>query len=695
MLKRNCLFSVVATALLITSLILGSCGGGDPSSTTTHNTPAATTGPAITTPSTTSTGPSSGEASVTIAAGNQQYRVELENKATVIIPPATLPAGTTVTVAEVAQLIDHTFNGFKPDRLFEITTSQGGELGGEITLEFDYNPAILDGTEDASSQMAVAYFDEEYDAWQETDFETDETASKIIVKTRHLSLWSIFFQDDKYITSTLPGFTIYFNKEASAPVIGSVASGDPIYEYASIVRTGLYDASKAYSDLKLKLPEHTKVYIDQWDADKEAEWGWFSKNIEIPLTYIDEQELHMVSAHELFHAVQNQYVTFVTMSSNRWFMEATADYAAAHVATSYGLKDKLPYSYLKSGVNSSQTFHMYQTAHFIKFLVDNGFGFKDLFESVMTGSGDALANLNSYLNSRGSSLSQMYDRFAYSVLFNSGIGMQEMEGDVYTSLATQQLEFNLDAGGSVNQMVTTGSSYAASLCGVKFASQKDESVPVSISAIEPTSGIRVQYVVAGGPGKLDARESGYLAHDPVEIFVGDGDYLYFLVTNFAPASGSVTVVIGKEAQAEPYTNTRSAKLYNNYFNADISFNLHANRPFLITREVVVGDTLALQIQFERYDKDINIDVEALVTNLSFTDSVGYGPDFEPVIKRQYWATPAGEIESNSTTITLAPDGRGMASFGYEVIIDIHNIKDNTYSWGGGSVVVSVSAVVMN
>jgi hypothetical protein len=61
----------------------------------------------------------------------------------------------------------------------------------------------------------------------------------------------------------------------------------------------------------------------------------------------------------------------------------------------------------------------------------------------------------------------------------------------------------------------------------------------------------------------------------------------------------------------------------------------------------------------------------------------------------YWSTPSGEIDGTTATIVLTQDGRGMASFGYDVIIDIHNKESNTYSWGGGSSVVYVGAVILN
>jgi len=691
--KTRVIQATLALILVLSSFTVISCGGGtdDPMpSTTPQVTTSQSSKPVTTTPLT------QNPSSVTISSISQQYTVSLPMKLDVLIPPGTLNQGTAISVSEIPDLKAHDFGGFVPAGLYDVYASQQGPFNGEIILEFTYDAAALDASMDETEQIAVAFWDEDYLAWKEIDFQLDTDSSKVVVKTNHLSLWSIFFKEDKYITSTLPGFTIYFNKNASAPAIGSIASGDPIFEYASIVRTGLYDAAKAYSEMGLKLPEHTRVYIDDWGADKEAEWGWFSKNIEIPVTYIDEQELHMVAAHELFHAVQNQYINFTSMSSNRWFMEATADYAAAHVATSYGLKEPLPYSYLKTSVGSSETFHMYQSAHFIKFLVDNGYSFKELFEGVINGSGGALISLNAYIGTQGGSLSELYKSFVYSILFSNTVKTVPLEGSIFNAVADIALEFDLDEGKQVSQMVNVNSGYAARLMGVNIISSKDTPGTVALQAIEPTSGAQVEYVLVDGSDKGPVLESGPLTHEPVEVSVKKGQYLYFMVTNNANANGYVTIVIGKETDGQlVYSNSRNAKIYNGYFVVNVDFVLTANQPFTITREGEVGDSLILQIEFARSNKDVIMDVEANVTGLAFSDSTGWSDEFEPVFRQKYWSISGGEQQGSNATITISQEGRSIAIFGYDVIIDIRNIKSDTLSWGGGASVIYISASIVD
>lgn len=632
---------------------------------------------------------------VKISSGDKEYSLSIPDKVNIIIPPNALSSGSEITLEEVTKLISHDFGGFTPLALYDIKTSSGSEFQASLKLEFSYNAATLDTSLDAAAQLAVGYYNDEYGAWQEVDFEINEAESKIIVTTDHLSLWSIFVKEEKYITSSAPGFTIYFNKDAKAPAIGQIVSGDPLFEYASIVRTGLYDARTAYEKLGFKLPEHTKVYIDTWNADKEAEWGWFSKNIEIPVTYIDEKELHMVSAHELFHAVQNQYITFATMAAERWWMEATADYAAAHIASSYGLKDALPQSYLSSGVNDSKTFHMYQTAHFVKFLVDSGLDFKEMFEYVVTQSGGVLANLATFCVTKGLSLPQLYENFAYAVLFQDSVKTAGSGADIYIEQAKHQLEMDLDTISASNTLVNVGSNYASTLFAVRVIGDRIKSMELPVRAIEATSGIQVRFATESGPDKSAITNDRGLSHEAVDVKVEDGDYLYFLVTNYASQAGSVIIVIGEDTGGQFYSQTRTAKIYNNQFLADFDFDLYANQPFTVSQESMNEEYIYLILDFEESAKDIVLDVEAIVTNLRFANPGEWGEGREPVIKEMYWSTSDGQVSNSKTQVTLPQDDpRGLMSFGYEMIIEIYNRDEDQYFYGGGAALIGINIRIM-
>jgi hypothetical protein len=202
-LKKKILSSAMAALLIVSSLSISACGGGELAKTSTKPSVTATRP----TPAVTSSKPveSSGSASVIINKPGEKHSVTLNDEVTVIIPVNTLPEGTKIEINSIRQPKVHEFDGFVPINQYEITSSSGGELGGEVEIEFAYDPSVLDEELEISHQLAVAYYDEEYGAWQEVDFTVNENASTLAVKTSHFSLWSLFGFDSKWVTSTLPG----------------------------------------------------------------------------------------------------------------------------------------------------------------------------------------------------------------------------------------------------------------------------------------------------------------------------------------------------------------------------------------------------------------------------------------------------------------------------------------------------------
>jgi len=89
-------------------------------------------------------------------------------------------------------------------------------------------------------------------------------------------------------------------------------------------------------------------------------------------------------AHEYFHATQNQYLTFGTMIMNRWWMEATADYAAAGLMGT-GKFSFVDGNYLKTSMGTVNGVHEYQSARFVDYLVSKErVDFKKLWEYTVS-----------------------------------------------------------------------------------------------------------------------------------------------------------------------------------------------------------------------------------------------------------------------------------------------------------------------
>jgi len=699
------LFSYIMAIILIATLFGGtSCSKGDKtttqsaSTTSAHSTQTTSTG---STANTTIVTTKLDGTSITVSDTAKEYSAGLDGKVNVVIPPNTMSAGTKVEINEVAERIPLDFGGFIPQNMFEISASQIDGFNGQITIEFPYDKNSLDVILEDSMQIAVAYYNEDYGAWQEVDFEIDNIKSSAIVKTDHLSLWSLFIKDSKYVTSTGPHFTIYFNKDLNAPLMEGMEAHDLIYQYAAVARTGMYDAIQAYEDtLGLKIPEHTKVYIDAFDRykEREAEWGWFSKNIEIPTTYYEQKDLKIAVAHEMFHAVQNEYVTFTKMDQDRWFMEATADYAAAYVATSYGLPDNLRYSYLNSGIGDRDTYHMYQTAHFIKYLVDCGYDFKEMFEFVISGGSIAENNLNAFLNNKGTSLVEVYKNFVWTVIFENNSWVEPLKTNIYGDIAKYKLELDLDEQPRLVQQVDVGSYYAAALMAVKITSADDLIIPITVKATDATVySLDVQYALFDDESRTGYLEKDDISSKPAEVSVFDGQYLYFLVINSAQ-NASVTIEIGEaEEEPEPYSKSVVAYVYNKDFQVDVEFYLQSSAPFVIEKDMEhpVDGSIILDIIFDKSDKDISIDMEAIVTNARFSTPDDWAPYLELRITDMYWETHSGQIRDSRNRELLLADSNGFTSAYFIVILGVYDTQEGRFHNNPPSgIVVAVRAWVV-
>lgn len=698
------LFSCIMAVSLIVTLFGGvACGKDNETTTQSQSTTSVLSTQTTSSSSSVTTSPATTKlagTSVTISDTAKEYNAGIDGKVNVVIPANTLAAGTKLEINELAERIPLDFGGFVPLNMFQISASQTTAFGGEITIEFSYDKDALDDTLDHSSQIAVAYYNEDYNAWQEVDVEIDKIKATAIVKTNHLSLWSLFVKDEKYVTLTGPRFTIYFNEDIDAPRMDSMEPGDPIYQYAAIARTGMYDAIQAYEEtLGLKIPEHTKVYIDAFDKfeEREAEWGWFSKNIEIPTSYYLEKELKMAVAHEMFHAVQNEYVTFAKMDQDRWFMEATADYAAAYVATAYGLSDKLPYSYLNTGISHRNTEHMYQTAHFIKYLVDCGYDFKEMFEYVISGGSIAENNLNAYLNTKGTSLIQVYKDFVWTVIFDNNSWVEPLKTNITGDIAKYKLELDLDKKPGLVQTVEVGSYYAAALMAVKITSSEDLIIPITVKATDATVySLDVQYALFDDDSRSGYLEKANIDSEPTSVSVFDGQYLYFLVINDAQ-NASVIIEIGEaeeEKKPEPYSKSVVAYVYNKNFMVDVDFYLQASAPFVIEQETEhpTDGSIILDIIFDKSDKDISIDMEAIVTNARFSTPDDWAPYLELKITDMYWETNSGEVRDSRNRELILADSDDSISAYFIVILGVYDTQEGRFlNTQPSGIVISVSA----
>ena len=158
-------------------------------------------------------------------------------------------------------------------------------------------------------------------------------------------------------------------------------------------------AYRKYSDAGFRMPSpQMNVEVSPgWLITSDARNTW-TGIIGLGLASTTWGQLGNSAAHELFHAVQNQYYWDFGMSGSRlWWIEASAECAAGTVGTELGITRGLPRTYLqRSPTHVSSMFaanndpfgeHEYETAHLLNAIQQGAgrtpAGFRAFFEQVV------------------------------------------------------------------------------------------------------------------------------------------------------------------------------------------------------------------------------------------------------------------------------------------------------------------------
>lgn len=498
------------------------------------------------------------------------------------------------------------------------------------------------------------------------------------------------------VKSYAPHFNIYFDDQLNAPLLTSDVSGDLTYAFAAEVRSALVDAYNNYANVPgnngngFDLPEETDVNIDDWGPTKTAEWDWMSKDIDIPLTYSNLSKLQHDVAHELFHAVQNQYASFLHMHSYRWWMEATADYAAAYIGTSGGLGGKLPLDFIKKPLNSGEQQHMYQAAHFLKYLSTKGINFRDLFVSTMESDESMLEAIDAHLNAGNKSLIELYNDFAAEFVVGRWINRVGSNENISDNLADHFGEF-AQGDDPVSTRVTLKENYATKVAGFKVSGAKeDEEFTVALSALEPTAGVRTRVIVTSTGNPADVVKTGTLAaSERMEVGVEDGYHVYFVASNGSTTPGSVTVAIEglpKEEGTRSLSRQRVADIYNKNYTGSVNLRVFSSLPFEVVRERVIGNNEGLYLMIDLVDEKLDENVTVKL-DLGLTSFASVDPNKVAKITEAYWSTSSGKTSSSSVTVKLGPDFGTTKQAVYQIVIKFTKADDEdqiVYSGGGAT-----------
>jgi hypothetical protein len=211
--------------------------------------------------------------------------------------------------------------------VYDITLGAASTFDKPLVLEFPYNAAALGDGAAEGKNLWVSYWDTARQQWVRAHATVDAPRQKITVSTDHLSTWWIYrMRGYDYVPKGRTSyFEVYFNPKHLNP--RTDVAGQSMQALAEEVLAALETARENYKSAGFKVPSvTTSVFI----ADvPDSNWGKWGGAIDLKRAEMSTaNKIRNDSAHELFHAVQNQYYYTAGMAQRFWFMEGTPDFMA-------------------------------------------------------------------------------------------------------------------------------------------------------------------------------------------------------------------------------------------------------------------------------------------------------------------------------------------------------------------------------
>ena len=378
----------------------------------------------------------------------------------------TLPAGSLAGPAElvISRVVDPPaapYAALQPVAAFDVSLGGQSRLPQPVTLELDYADIGLPAGVPAERGLQVAWWNEDYQEWVGLPTRVDASRRTVTVQTNHLTAFGWFMKKLGYGVIGLGDFEVVYDGSLFTPP----KENTPEAWASKVIYTGdsnigrLFPAGLPGYLADPKLP----VFLRDLGAYLNYAYGLYrDAGFKMPATPINvlventlgEQDfrdkssglihvgasstghslLRRVAAHELFHAVQNEYYWDIGgMTFADWWCDATADYASDVVVwqearPSRAMKPK----FFSSDITATAEEHAYQAAHLVDFLVgepaDKGKAFKAMWESVANADWwnlhDVLYPLAEYLQGTyRKGLNAYFQEFVPHALFHPDSGM--------------------------------------------------------------------------------------------------------------------------------------------------------------------------------------------------------------------------------------------------------------------------------
>ena len=378
-----------------------------------------------------------------------------------VADPAIFDAAESLTVSEVATRLPAPAECYDTLAVFDISADTQTQFAGELTVTVALDRLGLAPDADLND-LYVGWWNEAMQGWIAVPVEIDATVRTATFATRHLTVFGWFMEKSGYERKQMGQFEMIWDAAIfTAPADKSDANawtGKIIYTTAGdaaklypgeawatdtnippFVRDAaayLNYSRKAYKDTGFKVPAGpTSVVIETTLTEGDA------RNKALEIIHIGGYnsgagQLKTAVAHELFHAVQNEYLWDLGgMMFLNWWCESTAEYASHLVWDRAHPAKSVPPKYFSERLDATGNEHEYQSAHFIDELVGPGSRderFKTFYALWMgvqanhglTDATDVIYPISMYLQSAGQgSVSSAFEDHVYRLCLMPGTPM--------------------------------------------------------------------------------------------------------------------------------------------------------------------------------------------------------------------------------------------------------------------------------
>ncbi len=467
--------------------------------------------------------------------------------------------------------------------VIEVTLGDQEALAQELILEFPADLEGLDPDVSADVQVHVAYWDDVVDAWIFEPAEVDADAGVVRVRTYHLSWWAWFASFSfECVTSEYGNFRVCYD-----PDIEPVFRDDTflsIDEFAEIVGGYLEHASAQYAAAGFEVPDFYPLDVVVYEAEltddgERKEAPYYSPNggsIYFSMKHFNSlDEVRHDTAHELFHAFENQDINVWSMANRLWFTEAMAEAAANRLAWGFG--DTAQLTPLGGGffsvpLSSTQAPHPYEAGHFIDYLIaEVGVDAKGLWDavadeweqpvdwefrwypaSIIVYWATSMDGLSDYLEaSTGAGLSVHWQDFVHRTFFSSPPVFADINTNIPYFVAASDAFQRIRPGTThAEESFAVPGGYGAKFWAVDVEPEEGEKsreiqvVPVG----EIPDGVLVSlYRVPDGQSYMEGSEElvGTLeSGEPgPKVSLEEGDYLIALLVSFGGDESQMTLAV--------------------------------------------------------------------------------------------------------------------------------------------------------